>query len=72
MNSMLIGQIPNSIIIHKIRPSIWLPSMVILWAGLTVASAGCKTYSQLCVVRFFMGLAEASTYAGCIYVMGSW
>ncbi|GKU11742.1 unnamed protein product [Fusarium langsethiae] len=69
---MLVGQIPSSIIIHKIRPRIWLSSMVVSWAGLTMASAACKTCSQLCAVRFFMGLAEASTYAGSIYIMGSW
>ncbi|PTD02112.1 Pantothenate transporter liz1 [Fusarium culmorum] len=69
---MLVGQIPSSIIIHKIRPRIWLSSMVVTWAALTMASAACKTYSQLCAVRFLMGLAEASTYAGSIYIMGSW
>ncbi|KAM0226574.1 hypothetical protein ACHAPQ_009586 [Fusarium lateritium] len=37
-----------------------------------MASAACKTYAQLCAVRFLMGLAEASTYAGSIYIMGSW
>ncbi|KAF4460082.1 hypothetical protein FALBO_13145 [Fusarium albosuccineum] len=69
---MLVGQIPSSIIIQKIKPRIWLSSMVVMWAGLTMASAGCKTYAQLCAVRFLMGLAEASTYAGSIYIMGSW
>ncbi|KAF4983734.1 hypothetical protein FZEAL_950 [Fusarium zealandicum] len=69
---MLVGQIPSSIIIHKIRPRIWLSSMIIVWAGLTMASSGCRTFSQLCAVRFLMGLAEASTYAGSIYIMGSW
>lgn len=69
---MLVGQIPSSIIIQKVRPRFWLSSMVVAWAGLTMASAACSTYSQLCAVRFFMGLAEASTYAGSIYVMGSW
>ncbi|KAK7972675.1 Pantothenate transporter liz1 [Apiospora saccharicola] len=69
---LLIGQIPNSIIIQKVPPRIWFPSMVLLWAGLTMASAACKTYGQLCAVRFLMGFAEASTYAGNIYVMGSW
>ncbi|KAH7168382.1 major facilitator superfamily domain-containing protein [Fusarium sp. MPI-SDFR-AT-0072] len=69
---MLVGQIPSSIIIHKIRPRIWMSSMVVVWAGLTMASAACKTYAQLCAVRFLMGLAEASTYAGSIYIMGSW
>lgn len=69
---MLVGQIPSSIIIHKIRPRIWMSSMVVVWAGLTMTSAACKTYAQLCAVRFLMGLAEASTYAGSIYIMGSW
>ncbi|KAF5676183.1 transmembrane transporter transporter Liz1p [Fusarium heterosporum] len=69
---MLVGQIPSSIIIHKIRPRIWMSSMVVIWAGLTMASAACSTYAQLCAVRFLMGLAEASTYAGSVYIMGSW
>ena len=69
---MLIGQIPSSIIIQKVRPRIWLSSMVVAWAGFTMASAACKTFEQLCIVRFLLGLAEASTYAGCIYIMGSW
>ena len=69
---MLVGQIPHSLIIQKVRPSTWMPLMIIAWAGLTMASAACKTYQQLCVVRFFMGFAEGSTYAGSIYVMGSW
>ncbi|KAG8157547.1 hypothetical protein KVR01_012589 [Diaporthe batatas] len=34
--------------------------------------AACKTVTQLCVVRFFLGVAEASTYAGTIYIIGSW
>ncbi|KAJ1324576.1 MFS transporter ACS family pantothenate transporter [Microdochium nivale] len=66
------GQIPHGIIIQKIAPRIWLPSMVLVWAALTMACAGCTTYSQLCAVRFFQGLAEASTYCGTIYTIGSW
>lgn len=37
-----------------------------------MVSAACKTVTQLCVVRFFLGVAEASTYAGTIYIIGSW
>ncbi|VUC20091.1 unnamed protein product [Clonostachys rosea] len=69
---LLIGQIPHSIIIHIIAPRIWLSCMIVVWAGLTMASAACTTFSQLCAVRFFMGLAEACTYPACIYVIGSW
>ncbi|KAI7784485.1 Pantothenate transporter liz1 [Diaporthe eres] len=69
---MAIGQIPHGLIIQKIKPRIWLPSMVVVWTALTMVSAACKTVTQLCVVRFFLGVAEASTYAGTIYIIGSW
>ncbi|KAI1343362.1 pantothenate transporter liz1 [Xylariaceae sp. FL0016] len=68
----VLGQIPHGIIIQKIPPRIWLPAMVILWAALTMSTAACKTYLQLCIVRFFQGLAEASTYCGTIYIIGCW
>ncbi|CAG9946145.1 unnamed protein product [Clonostachys rosea f. rosea IK726] len=68
----VIGQVPHGIAIQKIAPRIWFPSMVIIWAGLTASSAACKTYEQLCAVRFLMGLIEASTYCGTIYCIGSW
>lgn len=37
-----------------------------------MASAAAKTVTQLCVIRFLLGLAEASTYSGAIYIMGAW
>lgn len=68
----VIGQIPHGLIIQKIAPRIWFPSMVVIWAGLTMVAAACTNYSQLCAVRFFQGLIEASTYSGTIYIIGSW
>lgn len=69
---MAIGQLPHGIIVQKIAPHIWFPSMVVVWAILTMVSAAVKNVAQLCVIRFFLGLAEASTYSGAIYVMGAW
>lgn len=37
-----------------------------------MVTAAVNNFTQLCVVRFFLGLAEASTYAGTIYIIGSW
>ncbi|KAL6163563.1 hypothetical protein ACJQWK_10101 [Exserohilum turcicum] len=68
----VVGQIPHGLIIQKVRPSIWLPLTLILWSGLTMCSAACKNYSQLCAVRFFQGFMEASLYSGAMYVVGSW
>ena len=43
LDSMAIGQLPHGIVIQKIAPSIWFPSMVVLWAILTVLKPPLKT-----------------------------
>ncbi|CAE7008222.1 hypothetical protein PTNB73_00166 [Pyrenophora teres f. teres] len=66
------GQIPHALIIQKIAPRFWLPFTLLVWSGLTMCSAACKTYAQLCVVRFLQGFFESSLYSGTIYILGSW
>lgn len=34
--------------------------------------AATHNFGQLCAVRFFQGLIEASTYSGVQYIIGSW
>lgn len=67
-----VGQIPHALIIQKIAPRFWLPFTLIVWSGLTMCSAACTTYVQLCVVRFLQGFFESSLYSGTIYILGSW
>lgn len=35
-------------------------------------SAAVTNVTQLLVIRFFLGLAEASTYSGAMYTIGAW
>ncbi|PVH95525.1 MFS general substrate transporter [Periconia macrospinosa] len=67
-----VGQIPHALIIQKVAPRFWLPFTLIVWSGLTMTSAACRTYAQLCVVRFLQGFFESSLYSGTIYILGSW
>ncbi|KAI1548452.1 ProP Permease of the major facilitator superfamily [Pyrenophora tritici-repentis] len=67
-----VGQIPHALIIQKVPPRFWLPFTLLVWSGLTMCSAACKTYAQLCVVRFLQGFFESSLYSGTIYILGSW
>ncbi|KAL6704597.1 hypothetical protein ACN47E_008107 [Coniothyrium glycines] len=66
-----VGQIPHALIIQKVAPRFWLPFTLIVWSGLTMCSAACRTYVQLCIVRFFQGFFESSLYSGTIYILGS-
>lgn len=46
--------------------------MTVVWAALTMACGAAKTFQQLAAIRFFLGIAEASTYSGTQYIIGSW
>jgi ACS family pantothenate transporter-like MFS transporter len=70
--SACVGQIPHALIIQRVQPRFWFPFTLLVWSGLTMASAACKTYAQLGVVRFFQGFFESSLYSGTIYMLGSW
>ncbi|KAI0741232.1 MFS general substrate transporter [Irpex lacteus] len=68
----VIGQIPSNLLITRIRPSIWIPLMELIWSSLTMVLAASKNFSTLVAVRFFVGLAESTFYPAIQYVIGSW
>ncbi|KAI9507764.1 MFS general substrate transporter, partial [Russula earlei] len=68
----VIGQIPSNMLITRVRPSIWVPTMEIIWSSLTISLAASKNFSTLCALRFLVGLAESTFYPAIQYVIGSW
>lgn len=68
----IIGQLPSQIIITKVRPSIWLPTAELTWGFLVAGMAGAKDVKTLCVLRFFIGLLEATAYPGIMTLLGNW
>jgi len=68
----VIGQIPSNMLITRIQPRIWIPAMELIWSVLTMLLATSKNFTDLLVIRFFVGLAESTFYPGMQYVIGSW
>ncbi|KAI0707068.1 MFS general substrate transporter [Earliella scabrosa] len=68
----VIGQIPSNMLITRIRPSLWIPTMEVIWSVLTMVLASAKNFETLVAVRFFVGLAESTFYPAIQYVIGSW
>ncbi|VDC07710.1 unnamed protein product [Peniophora sp. CBMAI 1063] len=68
----VIGQLPSNMLITRVRPSIWIPAMELLWSVLTMCLAASKNFSTLVAIRFFVGLAESTFYPAIQYVIGSW
>ncbi|KAJ5594390.1 uncharacterized protein N7459_000598 [Penicillium hispanicum] len=68
----ILGQIPSQLVLTKIRPSIWLPALELLWSVFVMAEAGAKDAKTIFALRFFIGLFEASAYPGIITLLGNW
>jgi ACS family pantothenate transporter-like MFS transporter len=68
----VLGQIPSQLLLTKIRPSIWIPSCELVWAGLTVCLAAATSSNQVIGLRFFVGLVESIFYPAAHFLLGSW
>ncbi|PGH00910.1 hypothetical protein AJ79_08065 [Helicocarpus griseus UAMH5409] len=68
----ILGQIPSNLALMYFKPRIFLPSMMLLWGGLTMVTAAVKNPQSIMAIRFFLGLAESSTFIGTHYILGSW
>ncbi|KAI8189023.1 High-affinity nicotinic acid transporter [Colletotrichum sp. SAR 10_75] len=61
----MLAQLPSNMILTRVRPSLYLPSCVIVWSAISAATAGVRNYSGLIAVRFFLGIVEAPFFPGC-------
>ncbi|OJJ42243.1 hypothetical protein ASPZODRAFT_105507 [Penicilliopsis zonata CBS 506.65] len=68
----IVGQIPSQLLTTRIRPSVWLPALELLWSVFVISLAGAKDVKTIFVLRFFIGLFEASAYPGIITLLGNW
>jgi ACS family pantothenate transporter-like MFS transporter len=65
-------QIPSTLIIQRVRPSLWLAIMEVCWGVFTFAQAGMHSTCQLYAFRFLVGFFESSFFPSLLYVLGSW
>ncbi|PMD44405.1 MFS general substrate transporter [Hyaloscypha variabilis F] len=69
----LLMQVPSNLFLNKIgKPSLYLPSCMIVWGTISAATAGCKTFGGLIAVRFMLGFVEAAYFPGCLYYLSCW
>lgn len=70
--SYVLGQIPSNLSLHYVKPRYFFPAMMVVWAGLTMVTASTHAPRDIMAIRFFQGIAEASTFVGTHYILGSW
>ena len=66
-------EIPSNWIMKRfVRPSLWLSILLFGWGTLTLGFMGVQNYTQIVVLRFFIGVFEAGFYPGIIYFITMW
>lgn len=70
----LVGQVPSQFLLasSKIRPSIYLPTVELLWTVVTFCFAAVPNVRTVFALRFILGMLEAPFAVGVITLMGSW
>lgn len=51
----------------RLKPSIWIPSIMIAWAICTTLMGIVQNYTGLMVARAFLGIAEGGLFPGIAY-----
>ncbi|KAF7857992.1 hypothetical protein EAF04_009348 [Stromatinia cepivora] len=64
--------VPSNMIIKKIRPNVWLTSIVLFWSVVMVCQGLVHDFAGLLVARCFLGIAEGGLYPGVVYYITMW
>ncbi|KAL4878114.1 major facilitator superfamily domain-containing protein [Aspergillus karnatakaensis] len=68
----IVGQVPSNLALTFVPPRLFFPTVMIIWGGLTMITAAVANPQGIMAIRFFLGLAESSTFVGTHYILGSW
>ncbi|KAK6209132.1 hypothetical protein LQW54_006586 [Pestalotiopsis sp. IQ-011] len=62
-------EVPSNLLLKKLRPSRWLPLIMVAWGIVMTLMGIVRSYSGLLAARFFLGVAEAGLFPGCALTM---
>ncbi|KAF8424834.1 MFS general substrate transporter [Tirmania nivea] len=65
-------EIPSNIILKKLKPSLWLPSICLAWGIVTMCTGFVRNFGSLVVVRLLLGFMEAGLFPGVNFLLTVW
>ncbi|KAF8900522.1 major facilitator superfamily domain-containing protein [Mucidula mucida] len=65
-------EIPCNVVMKLIRPSIWIPGIMLTWGIVMFSMAWVKSYHGLVAARVFLGIAEAGLPPGVAFLITLW
>ncbi|KAN0096682.1 MFS general substrate transporter [Hyaloscypha variabilis] len=69
----LLMQVPSNMLLNKLgKPSLYLPTCMVVWGIISGATAASQTFGGLLACRFILGFVEAAYFPGCLYYLSAW
>ncbi|KAG1817768.1 MFS general substrate transporter [Suillus variegatus] len=62
----------SNVILRRVRPSIWLSSMMFVWGIVMMCHGFLHNYGGLVTLRVLLGVAEAGLYPGIVFYISCW
>lgn len=70
--SYIIFSVPSNMILARMRPSIYIPTIMFLWGVVVAAKAAITTPAQLWGLRFALGALEAGFSPAVFHIFSMW
>ena len=67
-----IFEVPSNVMLNKFGARIWIARILVTWGLLATLSAFVQNATQLYILRFLLGVAEAGFFPGIIVYLTSW
>ncbi|KAK3898817.1 major facilitator superfamily domain-containing protein [Staphylotrichum tortipilum] len=65
-------EVPSNLMLKKIRPSIWLPTIMVAWGVVMTLMGVVTNFQGLITARIFLGVTEAGLFPGVAYYLTNW
>jgi len=65
-------EIPSNLILHKMGARLWILRILVSWGAIAMLGGLVHSASQLYVVRFLLGVAEAGFFPGIVLYLTYW
>ncbi|CAF1222922.1 unnamed protein product [Rotaria sordida] len=65
-------EVPSNLILKKLRPSRWIPLIMVTWGIVTTLTGLVNSYGSLLACRLLLGAPEAGLFPGATYYLSSW
>ncbi|KAI1629555.1 retrograde regulation protein 2 [Exophiala viscosa] len=62
-------EVPCNLILKRVRPSIFIPTIMALWGVVTVCQGVTGSFAGLVICRVIIGALEAGFFPGCLYLI---